>query len=439
MVVARCSTRWMLVVAVVAACAWSDNHARADTSSGPSPIIGGSLAPADDAVVMLNIGCTGTLIAPNVVLTAAHCIPSSGVQFGVSQDTLFASRDAVEEIVARSYRTGLFDGGDIALIRLSSDAPAGIEPIPLHRAPITDDDIGRAIRLVGYGIDAAGVFGTRRQITVAIGGYSDRLITVGEANNTSCYGDSGGPAFLDVDGTEQVAGVTSFGAGGCTSSAEYTRVDVYLAQLIDEVVDAWSGPCRADGVCDDQLACPGFPDPDCDPCGFQGVCATGCADKDLDCPIGGFDGASCNDREDCESLFCIEAPEDPRVKFCSEPCDEQNGSYCTGVLNECTAAAGPTGENACTFAGYTPGVQGAQCLTGSECRSTVCDPDAHICIEQCASDADCPAEFTCRSIGSQSACRYPAEGGCQASDRSSTLLVILALLAAVTLARRRAR
>ncbi|HUH01281.1 MAG TPA: trypsin-like serine protease, partial [Kofleriaceae bacterium] len=105
-----------------------------EVGSIAQPIVGGTTAPFDDAVVMLSIGCTGTLIRPNVVLSAAHCLPSGSVSFGPAIGQFVATRRVIDSFDSRRYGAGLFGGGDIALLRLETDAPADIIPLPFNAA-----------------------------------------------------------------------------------------------------------------------------------------------------------------------------------------------------------------------------------------------------------------------------------------------------------------
>jgi len=371
-------------------------------------IIGGNISTDDDAVVMLSIGCSGSLIAPNVVLSAAHCLPSDYVGFGMSTETVFATRRVSQQFAAREYDAGIYAGSDIALLLLAFNV-----------RPLGDEDVGAPVRLVGYGQSESSGYGTRRYVNLDLQDVSSLFVTTGNEGETACYGDSGGPMFMEIDGEEQVIGVASFVISGCDSTVRYTRVDPYLAVFIDEVVDAWTGPCRRDGNCDPGLSCPGFPDPDCDPCGLDGTCAVGCDDRDLDCPIGLQPGNVCTDREECESLLCIPAPDEPRLSYCSlwrdtDLPDALDG--CEPPITLCVAGAGPDGEDICLFEDITPGAQGAPCAEHGECRANRCDPDDRICVELCADGLpECADGFECRAVdATHTACRLPESGGCSA-------------------------
>lgn len=423
-----------------------------DVASIAQPIIGGSTAPFDDAVVMLSIGCTGTLIRPNVVLTAAHCLPSGSVSFGPAIGQFVATRRVVDSFDSRRYGSGLFAGGDIALLRLETDAPADIAPLPFNAAlALTEAEHTDAeVRTVGFGntdgINNTG-FGTRRQVTHNILGIESEFIVTGTESANTCQGDSGGPTFLKINGVEHVIAVTSFGEGGCLGPSRQTRTDVFVTEFLDEVLQAWSGPCAYDGTCTTE--CAGFPDPDCDVCGVDGICSAGCARKDLDCPLAGAIGDLCADREACESLTCVEALDDPRIHYCSQECDPSstaNDFGCPGPLGACEQADDQ--QYYCRYEGTTPSAQGAPCTGSEECRSGMCDTNDNICVEPCGDgQAACADGFECAGIGGgQSACLLPHDSGICAAGRAGTtgsgnapVMLIIAAAGLLVVRRRRKR
>jgi V8-like Glu-specific endopeptidase len=378
-------------------------------------IVGGSPTEGDLAVVMVSTAdgqCTGSLVAPTVVLTAAHCISHSiatgrtaqgRVYFGSRVGQFFDDRRIIDMIAHRYYTSGIYSGYDIGLVRLQSPAPAEIEPLPLNLQPLDQDFVGATVRTIGFGYSDGNQngFGVKRQVNLVVKGVTSEFLVVGDETANTCQGDSGGPSLLDTGGTEVIAAVTSFGAGGCLGESRITRADVFVDDLLHEVIDAWSGPCRDDGVCVTE-GCR-TPDPDCDPmqCGLDGVCGQGCARLDLDCPVTGMAGDLCDDSDGCESRLCVEAPEDARVGYCSQPCD----GGCPNPINRCD-------DGVCRYQGVTPSVQGAPCTAGDDCRSGLCDPGPGICVEPCASGADCAEGLSCRDVEGVSACTVPRSGGC---------------------------
>ena len=411
-------------------------------------IIGGGVDLGDPAVVMLP-GCTGTLVADRVVMTAAHCIewPVGRVGFGSDRDSFFATRNVIDQIHSRYY-VGYGAGGDIALLRLADPAPAEVEPVPLNLHPLDESFVGAEVRSIGFGVtdgETQEGFGTKRQVTLLVREVTNEHIWIGTSEHNVCNGDSGGPHMMQFDDLEHVAGVTSFGYEECTGSSAHCRVDVYAEKFLIPVIDAWSGPCRDDGVCVTE-GCR-TPDPDCDPCGLEGTCMTGCEEKDLDCPISGFLGDPCESREDCESLFCREAPEDPRVKYCSTECDPDHPEDfwgCKPPLSSC--AQEPGGEYLCRYSGLTPGVQGALCTNSDECRSGHCFPPGDgICAEECGeAQPECDELYVCENIGAGiNACILPEEEGCcraspsRPEGRLPAHLALVGLLVLLLVARKR--
>lgn len=343
------------------------------------PIIGGAPDTGDPAVVEVVIAggqCSGVVVAPRVVLTAAHCAkPGPGGTVGPAQ--------IVETWIDR-YDTGATDR-DLAALRLDRDL--GIAPLAFG-APAS----GSTVRLVGFGADASGVRGVRRQVAAMVASVTRRSLVAGGVGATTCVGDSGGAA---IDASGALVGIVSGGNDACTSAAQLVRPD--SEPQLAEVIAAWSGGCPADGTC-----AAGCADPDCDPCGFNGTCAAACPAVDLDCPLGAGPGASCTTGTECESRMCIAAPEYDGVMFCSAACATDGD--CPMPLGRCEA-------DVCLYRDLTAGIPGETCVADATCRSQLCDLAVDVCTTPCGDHDSCPEGLYCEPVRDTRACTYVASCG----------------------------
>src|SRR5262245_22251090 len=133
----------VVVSAVATAAAACGDGPSVDRSA--APIIGGIPDHIHEAVVGLNLDqealCTGTVVAPRVILTAAHCVQplvDSGrdafiiATFGESVFDPLVEVWSVRAVYHKRYADQVVGFFDVAMILLEQDAP--VTPIPLNEA-----------------------------------------------------------------------------------------------------------------------------------------------------------------------------------------------------------------------------------------------------------------------------------------------------------------
>jgi len=375
----------------------------------------------NDAGLTQGFACTGTVITPRVVLTAAHCFNQSGgppgyAFTGVSVHNLNVAPPtnsplwvpAVQWRRHPSWSAGAAMNFDVGALELPAPI-AGVTPTPYLNRALTQADVSRAMTVVGYGITSSGGTGagTRRLVTLPLRGLTSQHVQLGNMSSAGiCNGDSGGPSFVtERDGIRRVSGVHSWTlpGGNCMDGLD-TRVDLYGPFIRQFITDVEGATCVEDGLC--ASGCPSA-DPDC-VCGADGQCNGLCPNllSDPDCPVDCVANgvcatqtcprldpdcrdelSACTMDAQCQHRACATDPQRGE-RYCARPCSAtcQMGTACTATL--CLKPQLPT-----AMEGEPCSVGGTFCLGATTCSGPLAG--ALTCRRTCVTDTACASTDEC--------------------------------------------
>jgi len=226
-------------------------------------VVGGGVVPVGTFLSCVCVAtpgwtCTGVVVAPQVVLTAAHCgstidrIMAGGIMVMPNFDASARLIRVRHASVHPGYRRNQENPNDITVLIL--DLPSLIPPVRL--ATVDEIANAEAFDVVGFGYDDPSRpvgLGIKRRVTIDLPAVIARTpeedmgqlpemlgfnrnyeFVVGRKSlgKDSCNGDSGGPNYVSVDGTHKLAGITSRGTreinGRCGDGGIYVRPPAFL-------------------------------------------------------------------------------------------------------------------------------------------------------------------------------------------------------------------
>ena len=307
------------------------------TATGEARIMGGVDENGFAATVLIETVapdgaegiCTGTLVTPTTVLTAAHCVADLSAEDltlrnGSARAVVVFDGDREVERVqivdsvfhAEWNDSNLQQGVDLGMVYLGQ--PLSVEPAIL-------DDMAPDVRaqsvgtIVGFGVDENGRAGRKKSTQMAVDEYLRQqflLKSADQAHRSSCNGDSGGPLYFEAWGSRVLAGVASWGPPECeVDDSYYVAVFPHLKWIRENLQGPSTGVRQkvkyfGSKSCKDNWAC-------LIDCADDSLCKDDCFEEtSLDGQQQFMEVARCKQQNQCQDDACMNRSCRPVLEMC---------------------------------------------------------------------------------------------------------------------------
>lgn len=381
-------------------------------------IIGGQSDRSLSGVTAIVAGktpfCTGTLVAPRLVVTAAHCI-TQAKRYGMGSvkvrvDIWNGSSEKSDLYEVLQWfehplysRTSQGIRNDVGVIVLK-DSVVKAKQYALYSGTLSSRWVGKKLRFAGYGLVRTQPsplnWGKRRVVDLTIRQVLQDRIEAKDSRKSTCTGDSGGPALLWTNKAWHVVAFSSYVTGRsnsrgplCDGSSWAFRVDALLTWL-KSMIARYGNGCKVDSDCGPCYQC----ESSTQSCVLKGAkpVTTFCKPCDADSACGESGQGIC--QKQALGYRCLQACDANRCCPEGSSCQSIDGqSMCVPASNSCKPVSCKTDKD---------------CGPGEFCQQNVCKPkpisaEATLC-KPCSKDSDC-GKGLCIAYEEGKYCTQPCE------------------------------